>query len=250
MFYLITMNNQKCVSASQLQCYNDCPQWWYWNYELKLMQQENDAFIIGNAYHKALELFHIADCNKQTIASLIEQMKPTLIKVSEKGNDLESFIMFKTMFKKYAENILTGKTLKCEETFSLKIEGVPIPLFGKIDRVDEDKIVDYKTSSYDFKQENIETIQSKIYSYAVNEIYKKLLPVVYSVMHKRKAEKDSYKPQVLKIQYTLDEIKEIPNIVRKFYNNTVSGNFEPKKGQHCYYCPYGRKGTNNCKCSI
>lgn len=241
------MNNKKLISATQLSMYDNCPQLWYWNYELKLLQKDNDAFLIGSAYHEALEQYHIADCNPKMAHSIVETIKPTLITQTGNVNDLDKFLMFKTMFKKYTENVCDGKIIQNEMEFSIDIDGVPIPLFGKIDRRDEDKIVEYKTSASDFKPEDVRTIQSRVYAYAVWRDTGLLLPVVYHIMHKKKSSKPAYKPQRLEILYTQEEIDEVPVMVKEFYDNTMKGNFEPCKGTHCYWCPYGRSGTNNCK---
>jgi len=237
----------KTISASSISSYQNCPLSWYYNYILKLIQLPNPAFIIGTNYHKCLERFHSGDSKEQIIADLKTQLlsgKPT-------GDEIERFGLVRKMFEKYIKNPLTGKVIETEFSFSIPIEGIPVPLYGFVDRVDEDKIGEYKTSSFDYKEEDIHTIQSKIYSYAVWKKKGKLLPVVYSVNNKGKVNNDNYIPQQMKIQYTEQDMKDLEEYVKNFYKEIESKDkFEPTPGVHCRWCGYGPNGTGNCQHSV
>lgn len=237
----------KTISASQINTYESCPLQWYYNYILKLIQLPNPAFIIGTAYHKCLERYHKGESKEQIIKDLKDQM------LSEKPLDekIEQFGLVRKMFEKYIKNPLVGKVIETEFCFSIPIEGIPVPLYGFVDRVDEDKIGEYKTSSFDYKEEDIKTIQSKIYTYAVLKKKGKLLPVIYSVNNKGKVNNDNYIPQQMKIQYNEQDMKDLEEYIKKFYNEIDSKDkFEPTPGVHCRWCGYGKNGTNNCKYSI
>jgi hypothetical protein len=67
----------------------------------------------------------------------------------------------------------------------LNVPGLKYPLVGKIDRIDEDKGVEYKTSSKKWKIEDTDTIQTDIYLYALYKKTGRPLPIVYSINNKQ-----------------------------------------------------------------
>lgn len=238
------MPKVKTISASQMNTYITCPYQWYLNYILKLVQLPNPAFIIGTAYHKCLERFHNGDSDVEILADL----KKDLMSDKPTNEEIERFGLVRKMYAKYKLNPLKGKVVETEFKFSIKIPGIDVPLYGFVDRVDEDKIGEYKTSSFDYKEEDIKTIQSKTYSYAVLNVKGKLLPVTYCINNKGKVNNDNYKPQQMTIKYTLEDMKDFEEFVRNFYKEIHSKDkFEPKRGVHCRWCSYGDNGTGNCK---
>jgi len=230
--------NIKRISATSVTKYSLCPRQWQFSYELKLLTLPCQAFTIGSAYHKYVELFHK---NKST-EQIMNHLKPTLNK--------DEFIEVCQMGRKYEDNPIRGKVSCLELNFSYAIEGIPVPLFGYIDRLDENKIVEYKTSSFDYKQSDIETLQSKIYTYAIWRYYNKIFPVVYSVMNKKKVNKPSYKPQRLEIKYTEEDMLNLEDTLRAFYQNVKDKKFDPCPGKHCYWCPWNKRALGNCDKSI
>lgn len=224
------------ISATCISSYEMCPLQFFFNYELKLLQLPNPAFIIGTAYHKALELFHTGNSEekiKYDIKELVES--------------IEDYALVMGMFNKYKNNPIEGKTISNEFNFTQKVPMVDIPLFGYIDRIDEDKIVEYKTSSFDYKDENIKTLQSLIYTYVVYKQKGKILPVYYSVNNKKKVHNTKYVPQKLIVQYNENDMVNIEKKIQEFYQKVINEkDFKPKQGNHCYWCAYGFKGTNNC----
>jgi DNA helicase II / ATP-dependent DNA helicase PcrA len=239
------MSKIKTISASQINTYQTCPLQWYYNYILKLLQLPNQNFIIGTAYHKCTERFHKNE-NKDII---IEEMKRHLLEIidDEMDEKIKAIGIVRKMFEKYIKNPVKGKPIELELQFTIKIPGIPVPLFGYIDRFDEDKIVEYKTSSFDYTLNDIETIQSKIYTYAIFKEKGKLLPVYYSVNNKTKINNDNYIPQELKICYNEQDMKELQQFIIDFYNEIHSkSEFSPKQGTHCKWCSFGDNGTKNC----
>lgn len=239
----------KTISASSITTYDACPLQWYYNYMLKLVQLPNPAFMVGTAYHKALELFHQSRKDEQ----IKETIKKLLLSDKKEKDEIERYALVAAMFRKYKENLLKGDIVHNEFRFRQKVPNLPVPLYGFVDRVDTDKIVEYKTSSFDYKRENIETLQSKIYTYAVWKKKGKILPVHYSVMNKKKARKKEYKPQVMVIEYKEQDMLDLEKTLIEFYNKVVNKKeFIYKQGIHCRWCAYGgsKTGTGNCPYAI
>lgn len=232
----------KSISASSMNMYDQCPLAWKYNYIDKLLQLPNPAFIIGTNYHKALELFHTGHKPEQILIDLKKEM----IK-NKTDEEIDRFGLVRQMFEKYIAMPVEGKIIENEFRFRITIPDIPVPLYGFVDRVDENKIVEYKTSSFDYKEKDIKTIQSLIYTYAVKKEKGKLLPVVFSVNNKKKAKNPNYKLQELKIQRTEEELKELEQIFKDFYIKvTQDKSFKPRLGSHCHWCAYGNSGTSNC----
>ena len=241
------MNELKHISASSLTAYNNCPLQWYYAYVLKLIQLPNPAFIIGTAYHKCLEQYH----SDVDVEEILSKTKKDLMSNKPTDDEIKNYAMVRKMFEKYCDNFIGGTIIDREYKFSINIPGVPVPLIGFIDRVDEDKIVEYKTSSFDFKEIDIQTIQSRIYTYAVWKKTDKILPVHFSVNNKKKVNNKLYIPQLLIIQYTEKDMVnlelEIKNIWDEMANTISTNNIKNICGVHCFWCGYGKNGTGNCK---
>ncbi len=237
-----TLNKLKRISASSVNTFQTCKLQWHFNYILKLIQLPNPNFIVGTAYHKCLEEFHSGRKPEQ----IIKELKKDLLE--EKTDEaIQRFGMVRKMFEKYIKDPVKGDILHNEYRFSLDIEGIDVPLVGFVDRVDVDKIVEYKTSSFDYKQENVETIQSKIYTYAIWRETGKIYPVVYSINNKKKINNSSYKPQTMGIEYTVDDMHELEDYLRGVYTDMVNTKtFPHNKSFHCNWCSFGKKGTGNC----
>lgn len=201
-----------------------------------MMQPQSDALEIGTAYHLMLELYH----DGKTENEILDTVSKTTTSISRE--DLLS------MLNKYKENPVDGKILRKEEYFKLDIG---IVVTGKIDREDEDKTIDYKTTSVDYKEENCRDTQSRLYTYYRWKRDGKIFPFVYSVLNKKKVKSIKYKPQKITIQYKEYDINSIPKEFNEVNDKILNKEFEPIKGPKCFMCPYGRKyGCNICPHSL
>jgi len=230
----------KHISPSSMQMYANCPLMWYYKYVAGLEQMQTPALLIGSSYHRCLELHH---SNQQE--SIKTEMKEKLLSKYPEKEELKTLGIVLSLYRKYAENEIKGNIQDLEYNFKLSVDWLDIPLYGFIDRVDEDKIIEYKTSSFDYPETG--TIQSKIYCYVIWKLKGKLLPVYFSVINKNKAHRSTYKIQYIKIEYTEKDMLDLEEEIKDFYLKVKNKEFEPHKGDHCYWCPYGRSGTNNCK---
>lgn len=241
------MEKIKTISASSINTYSVCPLQWYFNYMLKLVQLPNPAFLVGTAYHKALELFHLGRNDEQ----IKDEVKKLLVSDIKDKEQIERYALVALMFRKYKESPVLGDIVSAEFQFSQPVSLLEVPLFGYIDRVDTDKIVEYKTSSYDYTRKDIESLQSKIYTYVVWKQKGKILPVCYSVNNKKKAKNKDYKVQQMTIEYKETDMIQLEAKLREFYLLvTKEKDFNYKQGTHCRWCAYGDHGTRNCKYSI
>lgn len=221
----------KTISATSYTMYNNCPQQWRFNYILHLLKKEGKALKIGKIYHECLELFHSG--------TPIEEV----LRAAEAQSDKEDFALIEMLFDKYIKNPVEGNVIETEYRFSIDIPGLDIPLYGFIDRIDEDKGVEYKSTSKKWKDADADNIQTDIYLYALLKKFGKPMPIVYSVNNK----KTKVAPQIITISKTKEEIISIEERLIKFVSDVNSKTFDPIPGGYCFYCPWGNKlGDGTC----
>jgi len=231
----------KSISASKAILYEACPRQFYFTYILKLLQLDNQNLLLGNAYHNSIEAYHN---DKESVLSQkdFESFSPVLryfpLKTQKEQRD-----KVYNYFSRYILNeVETTGSFECEKKFSINIPGLDVPFVGKIDRLDEDKIVEYKTSSFKYKEEHAKALQSLSYCYVVWRLFGKNLPIVYSVVNKN----TKLPAQELRVAYTEDELSLFPERIINIYNKIVNKEFDQVSGIHCRWCPYSETGTNNC----
>jgi len=217
----------KTISATKYRTFDSCPRQYQYKYEFHLMERKSDALEIGSLYHEALELYHQDN----------EEIADKLIKDNPKHSD-----MLNHLFNKYKESPVDGVTMETEYRFKIDIEGVEPKLYGFIDRIDEDKGVEYKSSSKKFNEADIDNIQTDIYLYVLLKKFGKPMPIVYSVNNK----KTKVLPQMLTVEKTEEEILMLEDKIRKFVADVEESTFEPTPGSACYMCPWGNKGDGTC----
>lgn len=232
----------KTISASALKTYETCPLQFKYNYILKLAQLPNDAFKIGTALHKCLELYHQGRDPQDFLKDIYESIAPNKTK-----EELEMYSTIRNMLEAYIRNPINENNVETEFKFTYGIKDIPIPLFGFIDRITEDGIVEYKTSSMDYKLEDADTIQATTYSYAYWRKFGTIPRVRFVVFNKKKAKKKDYKPQIIDIKRTEVDMALFEDHCRDFYQKVENKEFKHTPGIHCRWCPFGTNGTNNCK---
>lgn len=200
----------------------------------------NDAFIVGSAYHKTLEWFY-SGLDRETVIEKLKEILPP-------EKEIEKFGLVQKMFNKYLENPVDVDAPQLEYKFSLDI-GVGVPLIGVIDRLGDGVVVEYKTSGKDYTQEDVNNIQTAAYSLFCQRQFGKIPKVIYSVMNKKKVNQPSYKPQILEIKLSEADLNLFTAELANFIDKVKKEEFEPNPDNHCYYCPFGKNGTNNCQYS-
>lgn len=213
------------LSPSRLKTYATCPQLYHWQYNLKLLQPFNKAYIVGTKYHELVEKFH----NNEPL-EIDDEYKDVLSRLIEK----------------YKKNPVEGVVVDTEKRFSITVDWVT--LNWVIDRLDTDKIVEYKTSSFDYTEEDAKGWQTDSYIWWLYKTTWQIYPMVYSVVNKTKAKTIKYIPQVITIEQTKEQIESTEKRLINVAAEIESWNFEATPWDHCSYCAYGSgfNGTRNC----
>lgn len=222
------------LSATKLKTYDNCPLQYKYLYELWLIQLDNDALLLGSAYHNLLERYH--------------GWQEILIPEWKFSEQLEWLI------KKYKESPVNGEIITREERF--KIEWLTIDkedwnsedviIDGVFDRRDVDKTVEYKTSSFDYKDVDIDNFQTKLYIWWRDKLYWELLPIVYHINNKKKTTSKKYKPQIIEVKPDRFPPEETEKEILDVASKISKKEFPHKPWGHCFYCPFWPKWTWNC----
>ena len=217
------------LSATKLKTFDLCPLQYKYSYVLWLIQQDSDALALGREYHSILEQY--------------VWWENVYIREWKFKEQLE------WLLKKYKENPIEWEVITREERFKiewLNVDWEDIIIDWVFDRRDVDKTVEYKTSSFDYKDIDIDNFQTKLYIWGRNKLYSELLPITYHVNNKKKINNKKYKPQIIEVKpdrFKPEETEqEIIDVARKIKN----WEFKHKPGSHCFYCPYWTKWTWNC----
>ena len=223
----------KTVSATSLRMYQDCPHCWYLKYELGLIPPISDALEIGKAFHKIVELYHSGVGEEEIILKLKKEI------ITEPLDELiDRFSIIRKLAEIYFKEPLKSQTKETEKKFYIPLEKCSLALIGFIDRVTEEGIIEYKTTSKDYIEDDLKSIQTDIYSFAINKLTKEIPEITYYVINKNKLKDKEYKPQILKIKRTQEDIDKIEDICAQFHQNVLDKKFEPKQGNPCFWCPF------------
>jgi len=218
------MNN---ISATRWSTFERCPLEYRFKYIDQLLAFKGEALVIGSLYHKMLELYH---SGREVEAEKIP-----------KDNKEHSAILTH-LFAKYLARPVLGDVLETEYRFDINVPGVGIPLIGYLDRVDADKGVEYKTASKKWHEADTDTIQTKMYLYALLRRFGRPMPIVYSVNNK----KTKVLPEIIPVERTEAEILMLEDEVKIFIKDVDNSSFDPTPSGHCYMCAWGNKGDGTC----
>lgn len=215
------------ISATRYGVFRNCPLRYKYQYLYRLLQTKGAPLIIGTLYHEMLELYH--SDNEAAARKIIADN-------SEHSEILEH------LFTKYLDKPVLGNVLETEHEFRVNIPGVDIPLYGFIDRIDEDKGVEYKTTSKKWKDEDTDTIQTDIYLYVLMKKFGRPVPIVYSINNKN----TKVPPQIIEVTKTEDEIIQLEAKIKQYILDVKASDFSATPGRHCFMCPWSNKGDGTC----
>jgi hypothetical protein len=224
----------KTISATSLKMFELCGLQWRYKYKDDLLQLPNPAFIIGTAFHKGAELFH----KGVPAEAIIERLKTDLLSEKSTPQDLDNFAMVRNMVERYIANPIDTPTIETEYKFSIPIFSITAPLFGYIDRIVEGGIVEYKTSANDYTIDDLDNVQTDIYSYAYHHRFRQMPLVTYCVLNKTKSKRSDYRPQVLTITRPESALIDLTHRLQKFEQDVASEHFYANPGTHCRWCPF------------
>jgi len=190
------LRKQPHLSVSSISEYIDCSQAYYFNRVRGLRDEYMaDNLLLGSCIHTVLEQFHIAKGEGITEdidvwLTLFEETWLSMVQNCEKpirfskGHTMESLLSLgKSLLHTYITNLPndTFHVLATELAFQMRIPGVPIPIIGVFDLVEQDEsghiiITDFKTSSKAYSRTDIDKsltvyyMAAKQYGYNDNEI--------------------------------------------------------------------------------
>jgi len=193
----MSTKNEKILSASRIKTLESCS-WSYWcNYHLKIPQKTHEGAVRGTVVHLIFELLlnsrhrkHydliIKESNTEASKPIVRLVKKQLKKRKELTK--ENFEMCMAMILVGLNNSFFGTGEETEEPapeleFFLESKRPPYKIRGFIDKTfkykDKVKIVDYKSSKYKFKGEELTAnVQAMAYTLASK---KKLFPKVKDI---------------------------------------------------------------------
>jgi len=215
------------ISATRYRTFKDCPLRYKYQYLYRLMQTKGDPLVIGTLYHEMLELYH---SNNELEARRI-------ITDNEKYSEILTHL-----FTKYLAQPILGNVLETEYEFREYIPGVEYPLYGFIDRIDEDKGVEYKTTSKSWQMKDTDTIQTDIYLYVLMRKFGRPVPIVYSINNK----KTKVLPQIITVEKTEKEILMVEDKIKQYIEDVKVTDFKATPSNVCFFCPWGNRGDKTC----
>jgi len=246
----------KVLSASRIKTLETCS-WVYWNnYHTKVPQTQNDGALRGTICHTVFE-FLLNPKHKKHYNKIIKQNSITGSKAMERlvkklktkvGLDpsnfeiLDQMIMVGLKHDFFGEG---GKIVKPEFPFEIKNDSPKYHIKGFIDKPIKKKkemhIVDYKSSKYKFRGDDLEAnIQAMMYSLASLKIWPKLKPIVkflFLRFPKQPIQQLSFTEEQIKgFEYYLEHIN---NYINNFDEDTAQANFAADNEKNKWMCQIG-----------
>jgi len=243
------------LSASSINDYCDCSLQFKFGRIDKIPQEsKSDALIFGSCIHKALSDFHQERMigNKLSLQELHQTFENHWIEAVEEENNIKyqkgkSFeILLKegqTLLTAYYNNLPDDKftVLALEEPFSFNIPGLPLPIIGAFDMIEQDEsgtiiIVEFKTSKKAYSSSDLAKDQLTIYQMAAkaNGFKGKDILLRYDVLIKTKT------PKFEQYYTTRTEINErrCAKKIVQVWNSIQKEVFIPLESWKCAGCAY------------
>ena len=219
------------LSASSINQYIDCSLAYRFS-KIDQIKPEftSDALVFGSAIHKVLEFFYNERQlgRKTSLLDLLNLFEKfwrmdaegnTRIKFKP-GNDFDSMLMEgKSLLTIYYTSLPEDnfKVIGVEEAFELHIPGIPIPLIGSVDLIEECGesiiITDHKTSSKAYSADDIDnSFQLTLYGLAfkMNGYHDREILLKFDCLIKTKKPKFE---QCYTVRSDIDEKKAINKII-------------------------------------
>lgn len=246
----------KTLSASRIKTLETCS-WVYWNnYHAKVPQSQNDGALRGTICHTVFELL----LNKRHLKNYKRIIKKNAID-GDKGVDklvkkLSAKVKLdESNYKLLNDMILVGlkndffgeggEIVKPEYDFDITNEEPKYHIKGFIDKPIKIKkemhIVDYKSSKYKFRGDDLEAnIQAMMYSLASKKLWPKLKPIVKFLFLRFP------KQPIQELIFTDEQIKgfehyleHINDYINKFNEESARANFAVDSQKNKWMCQVG-----------
>lgn len=252
----MSKESNKILSASRIKTLETCS-WVYWNnYHTKIPQSQNDGALRGTICHTVFELLlnpkhknHYKKIIKQgsisgsqAVTRLVKKLKLKSGLDESNFQILDQMIMVGLKHDFFGEG---GKVIKPEYPFEIKNENPKYHIKGFIDKPirkkEEMHIVDYKSSKYKFRGDDLEAnIQAMMYSLASLKIWPKLKPIVKFLFLRFP------KQPIQQLVFTDEQIKgfehyleHINDYINKFDEQAAQSNFAADNDKNKWMCQIG-----------
>ena len=183
---IATLRKKPHLSASSINDYLDCGLLFKFSRVDRIpIEFKSDALVFGSAIHKVLEGFHGAKLigRKQSLKDIHEAFERVWTRMTDGRDDIQykEGKSFKTYLLEGRELLTTYynklpdddfKVIGIEEPFSFKLDGLPIPIIGAMDLIEEDEagtviITDFKTAGRSYSIDEVDkSLQLTIYQLA------------------------------------------------------------------------------------
>ena len=257
---------EKILSASRIKTLETCS-WSYWcNYHLRVPQKQNEGALLGTVCHLAFEML-VKPKHKKYFTKLVKsgsiKRDPAILRLvlkhltqMERAYDLP--MTNEENFNLVDEMILVGlncdffgkgcKVDKPEHEFLLESKDPEYKVRGFIDkpivykRGKKIKIVDYKSSKYKFRGEELHSnIQAMVYTLASKKEWKGLKPMVEFQFLRHP------KQPLQQLEFTDDQLKGLEyylahtfSIVNNFTEETAKTNYAADTKKNSWMCKIGK----------
>jgi putative RecB family exonuclease len=227
------LRKQPHLSASSINDYCDCSLQYKFGRIDKLPQEsKSSAMLFGSCIHKSLSDFHLERMmgGKFTLQDFHNNFETHWIETVEgeddikyrKGKDFETLLQEgKDLLTAYHDNLPDDQftVLALEEPFSFNLPGLPVPIIGVYDLVQEDEdgtiiIVEFKTSKQSYSQDKIDkSLQLTLYQMAAkaNGYYDREILLRFDTLIKTKTPKFE---QYYTVRSAEDERRAIKKVIQ------------------------------------
>ncbi|MDL1966276.1 MAG: PD-(D/E)XK nuclease family protein [Candidatus Desulfofervidus auxilii] len=195
------------LSVSQINMYLRCGLQYFYRYVMGMKLPPAGAMVLGGGVHKVIEEDYkekkekgqnkaLSEKQDMFVEEFKERIKEAELREDEKPEEMEKQGV--GLIKVHHEEVaIATEPLEVEQPFEIHFEGKDYSLIGRIDLVTIEGVIDHKTASRKYNQNQVETdLQLPIYSFVTG-----INDVGFDVLVKTK------KPAVQKIRAKCDEAK-------------------------------------------
>ncbi len=228
------------LSASAIDDYERCPLRFKLEREWNLPRDVPAALHYGAAMHRVLRTFYDAQRYKREIGGdeLLEEFRAGLASAGIADRYQYELYLRQGMeqlrqFFEAARSVPPPEVIETERGFELQVGKVK--LAGRVDRIDRTgpdtvAIVDYKTGKSKSQEDADQSLQLSLYALAARETWGKRADrlIFYNL-------EDNTPVFTTRTDAELEAAKLR---VQEVSDGIAQGEFPPKPGYHCAYCPY------------
>lgn len=238
------------LSYSSITTYLMCPRSWRYRYILKEPTPTAPALLFGSAFHDAIESYIRSGRQLELVKHWSERWQATIAeeKAIAWGDDSpEAMCNVGVKLLSHPDVIGILDSIKplpdgLERKVELRVPGVPIPIIGYVDCIEEDGVpADFKTSAKSWSQEQANSeIQTLFYLAALNQAGVAIAPDL-KFRHYVFLKTKTPQVQVWETTHTWGQVAWLFGLVQDVYHGIVMGVYPGNPGtwkcsaRHCEY---------------